>query len=120
MMRSERPSPDRLVIYDDHCDFCQHCVRFLRWFDRKPRHRYEGSSNVDALNEAGITAAEADEELKLFVRGQIHGGYDAIVEILRALPATSWLCPLLSLRPVRVFGRRQYHQIASRRSCRRS
>lgn len=92
-------------------------MRLLRLLDVTRRHAYRGSSDPEALQRAGVTAEEASRELKLAARGRRWGGYDAIVEILRALPLTFWIAPLLALAPVRRLGRRAYRWIAARRHC---
>jgi len=93
-------------------------VRLLRLLDVTRRHAYRGSSDPEALQRAGVTAEEASRELKLAARGRLWGGYDAIVEILRALPLTFWIAPLLATPPLRRYGRRAYRWIAARRRCR--
>lgn len=117
-MRGGTIAAERLVVYDDRCGFCRLAVRLLRLLDVTRRHAYRGSSDPDALQRAGVTAEEAARELKLAARGRLWGGYDAIVEILRVLPLTFWLAPLLALAPVRRLGRRAYRWIAARRHCR--
>ena len=107
-----------VVIYDDRCGFCQRSVALIRWLDRGGRFRYEGSSNLKALEEAGLTSAEADDELKVFIAGTVYGGYDGIVEALGQLPAASWAVPVLKHGLVRRAGRRIYRYIAARRKCR--
>lgn len=108
---------DRLLIYDDRCGFCLSSVSLLRKFDWRRVHRYEGSSKQEVLRQVGITSKEADEELKLWVSGCVYGGYDAVTEALRAMPATFLLARLMGWRPVRWVGRRIYRGIASRRKC---
>ena len=108
---------ERLLIYDDRCGFCLTSVRILQRLDWRAAHRYEGSSNREALDQAGITGQEADEELKLWVDGRLYGGYDAVTEALRAMPATFLLAPLMRLSPVRWVGSRVYKAVASRRKC---
>ena len=107
----------RLVIYDDRCGFCLKSVRWLQHLDTRGVHRYEGSSNEAILRQTGITADEADRELKLVANGEVYGGFDAVREVLRALPASSFWAPLLGLPPIRWIGRRVYRAVASRRKC---
>jgi len=110
-----------LVIYDDRCRFCRRSVALLQALDRGGRLlRYEGSSNVAALQEAGLTPADADEELKVVLGGTVHGGYDGIVQAVAQLPVTSWAAPMLKLKPVRWAGCRIYRRVAARRKCRGS
>jgi len=109
---------ERLVIYDDRCGFCRRSAGLLRALDVTRRHCYRGSSAPEALEQAGVTAEDAARELKLAAGGRLWGGYDAVVEILRALPLTFWLAPLLALAPVRRLGRRAYRWFAARRHCR--
>ena len=109
-----------LVIYDDRCGFCRRSVVLLQALDRAGRLRFEGSSNVAVLQEAGLTSADADDELKVVLGGAVHGGYDAIVEAVAQLPVTSWVAPMLKLKPVRWAGRRIYRRVAARRKCRGS
>ena len=106
------------MIYDDRCGFCRRSVRLLRALDVTRRHEFRGSSDPRALERAGVSPAEAAEELKLAAGGRLWGGYDAIVEILRVLPLTFWIAPLLALAPVRRLGRRAYRRFAARRHCR--
>lgn len=108
---------DRIVIYDDHCGFCRRCAEILNKLDRRGIHRFEGSSNEAALRGTGITAAEADQELKLAAGGRVYGGYDAIVEVLGALPWGGLPAAVMRLGPIRRLGRRIYRAVAARRRC---
>lgn len=107
----------RLVVYDDRCGFCQSSVRVLKSLDWLHAFHYHGSSDTDLLRAAGITAEQADEELKLVSGGQIYGGFEAVRRILLRLPLTFFWAPLLGLPPVRAAGHHIYRQIAQRRRC---
>ena len=107
-----------IVVYDDGCGFCKRSVRVLQAMDRGGAYRYEGSSNAALLAELGITAAEADAELKFALEGRVYGGYDGIVEALRGLPWLGWAAALMGLAPARWAGRKIYRRVAAQRKCR--
>jgi predicted DCC family thiol-disulfide oxidoreductase YuxK len=69
------------------------------------------------LAEWGITAAEADAELKFAAGGRVYGGYDGIVEALRGLPWLGPVAALMRLAPVRWIGRKVYRRVAAGRRC---
>ncbi len=106
-----------MVIYDDGCGFCRRCVEVLKALDRRGGQRYEGLSNEEALRETGIRAEEAERELKLAVGGEVYGGYDAIVEIVRTLPGGGLAGMVMGLGPMRRLGRKMYRAVAARRRC---
>ena len=57
----------RLVVWDDTCGFCRGWVHWLRRLDWLHIHRFEGSSRAEVLAEAGVSAEEASEEIKVRV-----------------------------------------------------
>jgi len=109
--------PPHLIIYDDKCSFCRSSVRLCRSLDWLGAHRYEGSSNRELLDAAGITPEQADQELKLVSGGRIDGGFDAIRRIMLRLPLTFFWAPLLWIPPIPWLGRRVYRAVAARRKC---
>jgi predicted DCC family thiol-disulfide oxidoreductase YuxK len=113
----ENPPGSRLVIWDDQCGFCRRWIAFFRRFDWLGIHRCEGSSNVAALQEAGITAQQADIELKLSFDGRVLGGFDAIREVMCLLPISFLWAPVLGVPPIRTAGSRLYRRVAERRKC---
>jgi predicted DCC family thiol-disulfide oxidoreductase YuxK len=111
------PERSRLVIWDDRCAFCGWWVRHLKRLDWLRVHRFEGSMNAAALAEAGITRAQADEEIKLWDGRRVYGGIDAVREILKNLPAGFLWAQALALPGVRWVGDRAYRAVARRRMC---
>lgn len=109
--------PRPLVIFDDRCGFCKGAVALLRKLDRRRVFRYGGSSDASVLRAAGVSAAEADEELKLAGGGRLFGGFDAVVEIVRRLPGGRIVAPVMLAPPVRWLGRRIYRRVAASRRC---
>lgn len=109
--------PKPLVIFDDRCGFCKEAVALLRKLDRRAAFRYGGSSEESVLREAGVSPAEADEELKLAADGRLFGGYDAVAEIVRRLPGGRIVAPVMLAPPVRWLGRRIYRRVAASRRC---
>jgi len=113
----EQAPGSRLVIWDDGCAFCRRWITLFRAFDWLGVHRYEGSSSRDALANAGVTAQEADAEIKLSFDGRILGGFGAIREVLCLLPISFLWAPLLAVPPLPAIGRRLYRRVAERRKC---
>ena len=76
----------RLVMWDDTCGFCRGWIAWLRRLDWLRVHRFEGSSRPEALAEAGVSAAEASDEIKVRVDGPDRRrlrGHRAILECCR-------------------------------------
>jgi predicted DCC family thiol-disulfide oxidoreductase YuxK len=113
----EHSPASRLVIWDDSCTFCRRWIAFFRGFDWLEIHRYEGSSNPNALREAHVTRQDADAELKLSFEGRTLGGFDAVREVLCLLPISFLWAPMLAVPPIPAVGRRLYHRVAERRKC---
>jgi predicted DCC family thiol-disulfide oxidoreductase YuxK len=107
----------RLVIWDDTCGFCGRTISWLRWLDWLAVHRFEGSSRPEALAEAGVSAAEASDEIKVRADGRTSGGFDAICRILEATPVGFLWAPALALPPMAQLGRAAYRRVADRRHC---
>jgi predicted DCC family thiol-disulfide oxidoreductase YuxK len=113
----EHPPGSRLVIWDDRCGFCRGWIALFRALDWLKIHRFAGSSDPTALAQAGITAEDADAELKLCFDGRVLGGFDAVREVLCVLPLSFLWAPVLALPPVRAAGVRCYGAVAARRKC---
>jgi predicted DCC family thiol-disulfide oxidoreductase YuxK len=111
------PEQSRLVIWDDRCGFCGWWVRHLKRLDWLRIHRFEGSTNGAALAEAGVTAGQADEEIKLWDGRRVHGGIDAVREILKNLPVGFLWAQALAVPGIRWMGIRAYRAVARRRMC---
>jgi predicted DCC family thiol-disulfide oxidoreductase YuxK len=111
------PERSRLVIWDDQCGFCGWWVRHLKRLDWLRLHRFEGSTNDAALAEAGVTREEADEEIQLWDGVRLHGGIDAVREILKNLPVGFLWAQALALPGIRWLGMRAYRAVARRRRC---
>jgi len=106
-----------LVIWDDHCSFCRSWAKWFRRLDWLGMLRFEGSSNREVLAAAGITAEEADREIKLVIDGRVYGGFDAVRRVLAVLPVSLTWEPILRLKPIRLLGHRVYREVAVRRNC---
>lgn len=111
------PERSRLVIWDDRCGFCGWWVRHLKRLDWLRIHRFEGSTNPEALAESGVTREQADEEIKLWDGRRVYGGVDAVREILMNLPVGYLWAQALALPGVRWVGARAYKAVARRRMC---
>ena len=107
----------RLVVWDDTCGFCRGWVRWLRRLDWLHVHRFEGSSRAEALAEAGVSAEEASEEIKVRVGTRTLGGFAAIVAILESLPVGFLWARALTLPPVSWLGAAAYRRVARQRHC---
>jgi predicted DCC family thiol-disulfide oxidoreductase YuxK len=107
----------RLVVWDDTCGFCRGWVRWLRRLDWLHVHRFEGSSRAEVLAEAGVSAEEASEEIKLRVGTRTLGGFAAIVAILELLPVGFLWARALTLPPVSWLGAVAYRRVARQRHC---
>jgi predicted DCC family thiol-disulfide oxidoreductase YuxK len=111
------PSGSRLVVWDDTCGFCGRTVEWLRRLDWLVAHRFEGSSRASALAEAGVSAEEAADEVKVRAEGRTVGGFDGIRSILEVTPLAFLWAPVLGLPPFAQWGRAAYRRVASRRHC---
>ncbi len=111
------PPGSRLVVWDDACGFCGRTVEWLRRLDWLSAHRFEGSSRPSALAEAGVTAEEAADEVKVRAGGRTIGGFDGIRSILEVTPVAFLWAPVLGLPPIAQWGRAAYRRVASRRHC---
>jgi hypothetical protein len=80
-------------------------------------HRFEGSSSRAALAEAGVTPADADEEIKLWDGTCLYGGFDAIRVLLEQTPVGFLWARGLALPGVHWLGVRAYRSVARRRKC---
>ena len=112
----DRPQ-SRLVVWDDTCRFCRGWVTWLRRFDWLRVHRFEGSSRAEVLAEAGVTADDANEEIKLRAGSRTVGGFAAIAAILESLPIGFLWARLLTLPPISWLGAAAYRRVAERRHC---
>lgn len=112
----DRPQ-SRLVVWDDTCGFCRGWVQWLRRLDWLRVHRFEGSSRPEALAEAGVTAEEANEEIKVRVGAHTAGGFAAIRVILESLPIGFLWARVLALPPINWLGAAAYRRAAQRRHC---
>ena len=112
----DRPQ-SRLVVWDDTCSFCRGWVTWLRRFDWLRVHRFEGSSRPEILAEAGVTADDANEEIKLRAGSRTVGGFAAIAAILESLPIGFLWARLLTLPPISRLGAAAYRRVAERRHC---
>ena len=113
----DAPPQSRLVVWDDTCGFCRGWVRWLRRLDWLHVHRFEGSSRAEVLAEAGVSAEEASEEIKLRVGTRTLGGFAAIVAILELLPVGFLWARALTLPPVSWLGAAAYRRVARQRHC---
>jgi len=107
----------RLVVWDDTCGFCRGWVRWLRRLDWLDVHRFEGSSRAEVLAEAGVSAEEASEEIKVRAGTRTFGGFAAIVAILEVLPVGFLWARALTLPPVSWLGAAAYRRVARQRHC---
>ncbi len=112
----DRPQ-SRLVVWDDTCGFCRGWVQWLRRLDWLRVHRFEGSSRPETLAEAGVTAEEANEEIKVRVGAHTAGGFAAIRVILESLPIGFLWARVLALPPINWLGAAAYRRAAQRRHC---
>ena len=107
----------RLVVWDDTCSFCGRTVAWLRRLDWLAAHRFEGASQPAALAEAGVTADEAAEEIKLRTGTRKVGGFDAVRGIIEVTPLGFLWAPAFALPPIAGIGRALYRRVASQRYC---
>jgi predicted DCC family thiol-disulfide oxidoreductase YuxK len=107
----------RLVVWDDTCGFCGRTIAWLRRLDWLAVHRVEGSSRPEALAEAGLSAADAADEITLRADGETTGGYDAIRRMLEVTPLGFLWAPALACPPLASVGRAVYRRVAARRHC---
>ena len=112
----DRPQ-SRLVVWDDTCSFCRGWITWLRRLDWLRVHRFEGSSRPEALAEAGVTAEEANDEIKMRVGARTVGGFAAIAAILESLPVGFLWARLLTLPPISWLGAAAYRRVAGGRHC---
>ena len=92
-------------------------MTWLRRLDWLRVHRFEGSSRPEALAEAGVTAEEASDEIKLRVGSRTLGGFAAIGAILESLPVGFLWARALTLPPINWLGAAAYRRVAQRRHC---
>jgi predicted DCC family thiol-disulfide oxidoreductase YuxK len=112
----DRPQ-SRLVVWDDTCRVCRGWVTWLRRLDWLRVHRFEGASRPEALAEAGVTAEEASDEIKLRDGSRTIGGFAAVAAILESLPIGFLWARLLTLPPINWLGAAAYRRVAERRHC---
>jgi predicted DCC family thiol-disulfide oxidoreductase YuxK len=86
-------------------------------FDSNRRINWLDFRDPETLKRAAPhTFDELNTEMYVKTReGDWFKGYFAWIEVIRRLPALSWLAPLLSLWPIRVLGPVFYRNLASRR-----
>jgi predicted DCC family thiol-disulfide oxidoreductase YuxK len=113
----DAPPRSRLVVWDDTCGFCRGWVRLLRRLDWLDVHRFEGSSRAEVLAEAGVSAEQASEEVKVKVGTRTLGGFAAIVAILELLPVGFLWARVLTLPPLSWLGAAAYRRVARQRHC---
>ena len=107
----------RTVIWDSGCSFCRRWVRTFRFLDWFRLHRFVGSSEPGAFDDARVTPAMADEAIQLLTPATHAQGFDAVRRVLATSPLTFWTAPLLWLPPVSNLGDRLYKRVAARRTC---
>jgi predicted DCC family thiol-disulfide oxidoreductase YuxK len=112
----DRPQA-RLVVWDDTCGFCRDWVTLLRRLDWLRVHRFEGSSRPEALAEAGVTAEQASEEIKVRVGERTIGGFAAIGTILESVPLGYLWASALALPPINWLGAAVYRRVSRQRHC---
>lgn len=108
----------RIVVWDDSCEFCATWVRAFRALDwlraitliplsQPARYRALGIDEDAALQ--ALQLREAD--------GTVHSGFEAVRRLAYAFPLTMLLAPWLALPPIRLAGDRAYRRVAARRTC---
>jgi predicted DCC family thiol-disulfide oxidoreductase YuxK len=114
LFMDDRPA-SRLVLWDDRCGGCARWIALFRRLDWLAIHRFEGSSRTLVLKEAGVTADRANEEILFWDGQKLYGGFDAVREILKALPVSMLWAQVLAIEPIRWVGIRAYRAVARRR-----
>lgn len=107
----------RTVIWDSGCSFCRRWIALFRFLDWFRLHRFVGSSEPGAFDDARVTPAMADEAIQLLTPTTHAQGFDAVRRVLATSPLTFWTAPILWLPPVNRLGDRLYKRVAARRTC---
>jgi glyoxylase-like metal-dependent hydrolase (beta-lactamase superfamily II)/predicted DCC family thiol-disulfide oxidoreductase YuxK len=105
------------VLYDGQCEVCQAGVSWLKFLDHEKRTvclpiRADVLSSVDSR----LTMEDCLRQLHVVTpEGEIHVGWDALVNLARLFPST-WIIGVLGLHfPFRNAGRALYGFVASNR-----
>ncbi len=114
---SQMPQPKDVVVYDGECSFCISQINTIRKLDSGRVFEYVPRQSPD-LNErfSVLKGMDFEEGMRFVARdGSVAIGADAIYQIGRRLPSTSWFVWLYNLPVCHQVARAAYKWIAANR-----
>ncbi len=80
------------IVYDGHCPFCDDYVRYQRLRAAGMEvELIDGRERRDAMVELGVTGAQLEDGMVVFVDGERHDGGDAVHVLARlSEPSPRW------------------------------
>jgi predicted DCC family thiol-disulfide oxidoreductase YuxK len=105
------------VYMDGQCPLCNWMRSRVEPFDSHRRINWLDFHDPETLRGAAPHTLD-DLNTEMYVKtaeGRWFKGFFAWIEVIRRLPALSWLAPLLLLWPIRALGPALYRILASRR-----
>lgn len=111
-------SRDRLVLlYDADCGLCTKTVEKLRKLTLKAELIIVPLQSADcSLLPPGVAHHELMAELHVTdSAGLVYRGADAVIRIIREIPALAWMTPIYRVPGLRVFAKQLYRYVARHR-----
>lgn len=102
------------LVYDEHCYFCARSLYLFKHLDINETVTFY--SQHTAPNEYAKADVDFDDEMHVFVDGDVYGGYSAFQELCRQFWITVPLAWIMSLSVIKSLGERTYGYIAANRS----
>lgn len=105
------------ILYDSHCGLCQAMRRLLQVFDAEAPLAFVAIDDERVLRRfPQVPPQRAHTQMHVIdPRGQVSGGYDAVVRLLGLVPAFSPVHALLQHPAISRRGRRAYGWVARNR-----
>jgi predicted DCC family thiol-disulfide oxidoreductase YuxK len=103
------------VVYDEHCFFCARSLYPFKYLDINETVTFY--SQYTAPKEyAERNDVEFDDEMYVFIDGEVYGGYYAFQQLLSQFPISQPLSWLMIIPGVSIIGERIYENIAANRN----
>ncbi|HWP59925.1 MAG TPA: HTTM domain-containing protein [Candidatus Acidoferrales bacterium] len=104
----------KVVIWDDRCGFCRRWISFLAKLDFLGVHRFIARREPETLKDFGNRSENSASAIQCADGTRRVFGFDALIEIMGALPLAFFVAPALKLPGIHWTGKRLYQYLAQR------
>ena len=104
------------IIYDDYCNLCKRAVKFFKWVNWNKAYEFVPlSTNMNLLEEKGLTREELQSEMHGFIGNKLFVGYDLYVKLSFENPLLLIVWPFMIIGKYTKIGSFIYGYIAKNR-----